>query len=267
MAERTSWYEVIKHKNYLYVIREHLDKLDPRFYTKFINLYLLVGKQKALLIDTGTGLFPLKPLIDNLIGDKRLVVVNTHTHFDHRGGNEEFNEISVHSLEANQLTKSFDVSFLRDSPQEIVKYYAEKNFSLKPALNIKSIEEGYEFNLGDISLKVIHTPGHSPGSISLLSNKNEMFTGDTAYYGTLYLPKRKKLPIILSTLHKMLEICIKCGISELYPSHETFPVGTELLESLMSGISNIDTIWNSKIKDEFLEAWILDDGKFKYVIE
>jgi hypothetical protein len=65
----------------------------------------------------------------------------------------------------------------------------------------------------------------------------------------------------------MLEICIKCGVSEVYPSHETFPVGMELLESLIIGISNIEAIWNSKIKDKFLDAWILDDGKFKYVIE
>lgn len=267
MDEGTTWYEVIKHKKYLYVIRERLDNLEPRFYTKIINLYLLVGKERALLIDTGSGLFPLRPLVDSLIGEKKLIVVNTHTHFDHRGADEEFNEISVHSLEAKELTKPFDVSFLRDSPQEIVKYYAKKNFILKPATSIKSIEEGYEFNLGDISLKVIHTPGHSSGSISLLSNKNELFTGDTAHYGTIYLPKRKKFPIILSSLHKMLEICVKCGVSELYPSHEIFPVGTELLESLMSGISNIETIWNSKIKDKFLDAWILDDGKFKYVIE
>jgi glyoxylase-like metal-dependent hydrolase (beta-lactamase superfamily II) len=267
MEEGTNWFEVIKHKKYLYVIRERLDKIETRFNTKYINLYLLIGKEKALLIDTGTGLFPLKPLVDNLIGDRKLKVVNTHTHFDHRGGNEEFNKISIHSLEVKPLTKPFDVSFLRDSPQEIVKHYAKKNFILKPAQNIKSIEEGYEFDLGDISIKVIHTPGHSPGSISLLSNKNELFTGDTAHYGTMYLPKRKKFPIILSSLHKMLEICIKCGVSEVYPSHETFPVGTELLKSLIIGISNIETIWNSKIKDKFLDAWILDDGKFKYVIE
>lgn len=267
MVEETTWFEVIKQKKYLYVIRERLDEIEPRFYTKFINLYLLIGKETALLVDTGTGLFPLTPLVNNLIGDKKLMVVNTHTHFDHRGGNEEFNEISVHSLEAKQLTKQFDVSFLRDSPQKIVMQYAKKNFILKPAPSIKSIEEGYEFNLGDISLKVIHTPGHSPGSISLLSNKNELFTGDTAHYGTMYLPKRKKFPIILSSLHKMLEICIKCGVSEIYPSHETFPVGMELLEALIIGISNIETIWNSKIKDKFLDAWILDDGKFKYIIE
>ena len=88
MEEGTNWFEVIKHKKYLYVIRERLDKIETRFNTKYINLYLLIGKEKALLIDTGTGLFPLKPLVDNLIGDRKLKVVNTHTHFDHRGGNQ-----------------------------------------------------------------------------------------------------------------------------------------------------------------------------------
>jgi hypothetical protein len=83
----------------------------------------------------------------------------------------------------------------------------------------------------------------------------------------MYLPKRKKFPIILTSLQKLLDICLNFRISEIYPSHERFPVGKELLESLILGISNIKTIWNSKVRDDFLEAWILDDGSFKYVIE
>ena len=267
MTEEGSWFEVIKHKSYLYVIRERLDKLEPRFYTTYSNLYLILGKEKALLIDTGTGLFPLKHLVDNLIENKDLIVLNTHSHFDHRGSNDEFEEIYVHNMEVKELSEPFDLSFLRESSPKIVKQYDKNNFILKPAKVIKGIKEGFVFNLGNITIKVIHTPGHSPGSITLLTNKKELFTGDTAHYGTMYLPKRKKFPIFIASLQRMLDLCMQNGIQELFPSHEQFPVGPELLESLIKGINHIIDRWDSKIWDKFLEGWILDDGNFKYVIE
>jgi glyoxylase-like metal-dependent hydrolase (beta-lactamase superfamily II) len=267
MSIEGSWFEVIKHKNYLYVIRERLDKLEPRFYTTYVNLYLLIGKEKALLIDTGTGLFSLKPLVQRLIGHKELIVLNTHSDFDHRGSNEEFNLVYIHSSEVNELSKPFDLSFLKDLPQDFAKNYMQKDFILKPVKSVKGIEDGFVFNLGNISIKVIHTPGHSPGSISLLSSKKELFTGDTAHYGTIYLPKREEHSIILSSLQRMLRICLDNGVSELYPSHEAFPVGLELLYSLINGISKFDIIWQTKIWDNFLEGWVLNDDNFKYVVE
>lgn len=267
MTEGTEWFEIIKHKPYLFVIRERLDKLEPRFLTNYINIYLLLGNDKALLIDTGTGLFPLKPLIESLIENRTLIVINTHSHFDHRGGNEEFETILAHPLEIKQLSKPFDLSFLENSSQSLIGQYAKKNYILAPANDIISIENGSYINLGDINLEIIHTPGHSSGSISLLSNKNELFTGDTAHYGTMYLPEREKFPILISSLRKILDICIQHEDIELYPSHETYPVGKELLDSLISGISNLGANWHRKIKDDFLEGWILEDDNFKYVIE
>ncbi|MBY9013255.1 MAG: hypothetical protein KGD70_12855, partial [Candidatus Lokiarchaeota archaeon] len=64
MSKDIDWYEVIKQKDYLYIIRERLDEIDPRFLTTYTNIYLILGLDKALLIDTGSGLFPIKPIID-----------------------------------------------------------------------------------------------------------------------------------------------------------------------------------------------------------
>ena len=121
MDELNDWYEVIKQKDYLYVIRERIDKIDPRLYTKYTNMYLIVGSKKALLIDTGCGLYPLKSLINQLIGTQELIVINTHSHFDHRGSNNEFATVFVHELEEQALEIPVDVSWLKDSPEERVK--------------------------------------------------------------------------------------------------------------------------------------------------
>ncbi|MCK4371291.1 MAG: MBL fold metallo-hydrolase, partial [Candidatus Lokiarchaeota archaeon] len=134
------WFDIIKYKDYLYVIRERLDEIDPRFYTSYTNLYLVVGSHSALLIDTGSGLFPLKPVISDLILDKRLIVINTHSHFDHIGGNNEFDVVLIHKKECKDISKSHDILFLKDSSKEIVKLYERINFTLPPANNIQSIE-------------------------------------------------------------------------------------------------------------------------------
>ncbi len=259
------WFEVVNYKEYLYVIRERLDEIDPRFYTTYTNLYLVMGSHSALLIDTGCGLFPLKPIIDDLLSERELLVINTHSHFDHIGGNNEFNKIFIHSKEVKYVSEPFDITFLQNSPKEIVKRYQSKNYTLRPAKNIQAIKDEEIIDLGDISIEVIHTPGHSPGCISLLTNKSELFTGDTAHYGMMYLTK-KTFPIILSSISKLIDLYKKSENIELYPSHEQFAVGKELLVDLSEGIKNIDNIWDTKIRDDFLEAWIIEDEIFKYAI-
>jgi len=259
------WFETIKHKDHLYVIRERLDEIDPRFYTTYTNLYLVIGSHSALLIDTGCGIFPLKPIINDLTVDKKLFVINTHSHFDHIGGNHEFDKVLIHKKELSLISKPRDISFLRDSSKEVIKRFKSSNYILLPIKAIQPVIDKEIIDLGDISIKVIHTPGHSPGCISLLTNKNELFTGDTAHYGMMYLTK-KTFPIILSSISKLLDLYKKSGNIELYPSHEEFAVGKELLVDLSKGIKNIDNIWDTKIRDDFLEAWIIEDEIFKYAI-
>jgi glyoxylase-like metal-dependent hydrolase (beta-lactamase superfamily II) len=267
MSELDKWFEIDQHKDYLFVIRENLDDLDPRYYTTYINMYLLIGTTKALLIDTGCGIYPLKPIIKRLIENKELMVINTHSHFDHRGGNEEFGEIWVHEKEYKDVSTVCDVLFLKSSPKQVVTQLEKKDFKYQPAKVIHPLKEGDKFDLGGITIEIVHTPGHSTGSISILTNNNEFFTGDTAHYGAMYLPKPDEFPIILESLQKMLEICKNKEKIELYPAHEDYAVGKELLKRLIEGIINIDDIWNSKKRDEFLDSWILDDGKFKYVVK
>ncbi len=259
------WFEIIKHKDYLYVIRERLDEIDPRFYTTYTNLYLILGSHSALLIDTGCGLFPLTPILDELISKKQLLVINTHSHFDHIGGNYEFKEILVHKYEVKSASKPFDITFLQDSPKEITKRYEKINYTIKPGKHIKPVKDGEILDLGGISIQIIHTPGHSPGSISLLTNSHELLVGDTAHYGTMYLTK-KTFPVILSSISKLISLFQKHNDIEIYPAHEEFAVGKDLLVELSKGIKNIDNLWDTKIRDDFLEAWVLSDENFKYAI-
>ncbi len=266
MSKDKDWYEVIKQKDDLYIIRERLDEIDPRFLTTYTNIYLILGIEKALLIDTGSGLFPLKPVVNKLIETRELLVINTHSHFDHRGSNDEFETIYIHENEAKNASMPFDISILKDSPKEIVNRYATNNFVYQPPTNVKPLNDGDRFDLGDISVEVIHTPGHSIGSISLLTSNGELFTGDTAHYGTMYLPKKRDFPIILNSILRLKDLCDSQIIQEIHPSHEEFAVGRELLDDLFVGINHIENIWDTRERYKFLRAWLLEDSKFKYII-
>jgi len=266
MVASDQWFEVIKYKDYLYIIREKLDDIDPRFHTTYTNLYLLIGSNSALLIDTGAGLFPLKSTVNDIIDNRILKVINTHCHWDHVGSNHEFDEIYIHEIEKLTISRSINISNLRDSSKEIVERYENRNFTIPPASKIIPVSDGDIIDLGELKIDIIHTPGHSPGSISLHTNNNELFTGDLAHYGAVYLPKKKNLPEVLSNISKLINLCEEKQSVEIYPSHEEFNVSTELLRDLYNGIKNIDNLWETRQKDNFLRSWIIDDGKFKYVI-
>jgi glyoxylase-like metal-dependent hydrolase (beta-lactamase superfamily II) len=181
-------------------------------------------------------------------------------------GNEEFGEIYIHKDESEIVAKPYDLSFLIDSPCEIVNKYKEKNYSIPPAQVINTLKGGEIFDLGEITVKIIHCPGHSPGSLCLLTSTGELFTGDVAYYGDQFLPKKKNFRTVTETLSKLITICNVQGGFELYPSHRNYPCDKTLLTELYNGILNIKKLWKSKKAFDFFKAWEIYDGKFRYYI-
>ena len=268
MNNETQHFAISKHKDYLYVIKENISLVHPVYTNDPLNIYLILGSNSALLLDTGCGLFPIKPIVDELIGERELLVFNTHYHWDHPLGNVEFGEIYIHENEVDKVSKPYDVSFFKDSPNEIVKIYAEQDFLIPPAKTIKALKDGDTFDLGEIQVEIIHCPGHSPGSICLLTSRGELFTSDVAYYGDQFLPVKKKFFEVLKTLSKLIDICEKQKIVELYPSHRRYPCDISLLTDLYKGIENIENLWDTKKVFEFFDAWEIEDpsGKFRYFI-
>ncbi len=268
MSYENQHFEISKHKEYLYVIKEAISLVHPVYTNDPLNIYLLLGTHSALLLDTGCGLYPLKPIVDELIGERKLIVLNTHFHWDHPLGNVEFGMVYIHEDEIKFVSKPYDVSYFKESPNEIVKVYAEQDFLIPPANIIKPLKDGDIFELGELEVEVIHCPGHSPGSICLLTSKNELFTSDVAYYGDQFLPKRENFPIVLESLSKLIKICEKQDILEVYPSHRRYPCERNLLTELYDGIKNLEDLWDSKVVFDFFESWQIDDpsGKFRYFI-
>ena len=147
------------------------------------------GLDRDLLIDTGVGVHSL-PAFLKFSGlrkepKKPLSVILTHLHFDHSGGAHQFPLVHIHQQE-EEYVSSGD-SYMTASwvtSEEIVpkpKGWKARDYSVKPA-NVKGVEEGHIFNLGDRDFQVLHLPGHSPGSIALHDqDAGVLATGDTLY--------------------------------------------------------------------------------------
>jgi glyoxylase-like metal-dependent hydrolase (beta-lactamase superfamily II) len=120
-------------------------------------------------------------------------IINTHGHFDHTAGNEELHSIFGAKTVAHKLSRTnADVA----------------------------VDDGDVIRIGNVSIKVIYTPGHTPDSICLLVDKKKLLTGDTLFVGECGrtdLPGGSSRSMYDSLFNKLLKLS---GDVEVYPGHD-----------------------------------------------
>jgi len=142
------------------------------------NCYVLGCERtkEAAVIDPGGD---VDKILMTLAKDKLhcVYIINTHGHFDHTGDNKRLKEVTGAKLVIHRA----DAPMILDQGSSGSMWGMEVEDSPPPD---SYVEEGDVITFGDISLQVLHTPGHSPGGISLLSDKM-VFVGDTLFAGSI----------------------------------------------------------------------------------
>lgn len=182
--------------------------------------YLVEGKDSALLIDNGLGVANVRDYVSSLT-KLPLIVVNTHGHPDHAGANYQFPIVYAGLSDIEQINNLNNPKQLRNRnkdsqvPKDIL---FEDTINLKPTL-MRSVEEGYVFNLGERQIEVIHVPGHTSGSICLLDRKNKLlFSGDNNNtIAWLFLENCEPLEVYLQSLKKLNRM--NDAFNTLFPGH------------------------------------------------
>lgn len=261
----SNWFEIIQIKDHIYVIRERLDLIDSRFHTKFTNIYLILGSESAILFDTGSGYSSIKSIINPIIRHRDLIVINSHNHFDHVGGNHEFQSAYVHIMDLRKLTSPLDVSFLKTSTSKVSKQFSKIDYSIKSSNEHQAMTGDETFHLGKINVTIISTPGHTPGSICLLTSNDELFTGDTIHYGSIYLPSDDDYNNYKHSLQSLQSLILENKITSVYPAHEDYEVKSTIIEELIEVLDNVDHYLPNASYDEFLQLNFFDTPKFRII--
>src|SRR5262249_11145259 len=154
---------------------------------------LIVGTKQALLFDTGLGIGDMRGAVRRLTA-RPVVVLNSHTHNDHVGGNWQFQFVYGRDTD---FTRKNARGSRQDAQQEIArgevcgdlpKKFSAKGYATKPWKISRFIGDGFRINLGGRTVEVIATPGHTPDAVCLVDRAGGLlFTGDTYYPGTIWL--------------------------------------------------------------------------------
>jgi glyoxylase-like metal-dependent hydrolase (beta-lactamase superfamily II) len=175
------------------------------------NMWLVEGRDRDMILDTGMGVVPLRPFLDSLRADpdKPIICVSSHTHIDHIGAVHEFETRLVHPLEADQMATPAGLRtlFRRDMPESLLQTFLDAGYPPIGELLIEALphpgydpasyllpgapatgllHEGDVVDLGDRRYEVLHLPGHSPGGIGLYEGATgTLFAADAIYDGPL----------------------------------------------------------------------------------
>ena len=187
------------------------------------NCFLIFSEQEVAIIDPGGN--PGKILQEiKKSGNILKYIILTHSHLDHISAAQEIRQKTGAKILTHRIEK-YSLSF---KPDILLEDYNPPTASEGPSgrevggSGSRSPKDEWapkdEIKIGDVTLKVLHTPGHTPGSICLLG-KDFVFTGDTLFKegtGRTDLPSGSS-KYLQESLQRLLEI-LKPGM-KIYPGH------------------------------------------------
>ena len=234
------WFEVRRPEPGVFTIGEPLHVED-------VKSSLVVGDERAVLIDTGMGVGDIRALVGELT-DRPVTVVNSHAHWDHVGGNHLFAgeaEILIHEAEAADLAAGVGNAKLREAfAPEHLRGSLPPGFDVErvvfpPTPATRTVRGGETLDLGGRTLEIVHAPGHSPGGIVLLDRANGVLFGtDVAYADALYcFGEEADLGVYRATMARLAALAPALRV--VYSCHGPSPMDPALLPRMRDALDAV----------------------------
>lgn len=180
-----------------------------------VRIFILTGSERALVIDTGRSGLDVGDAVEG-ITDLPYDLLITHSDQDHIAGNFAFSSFYMHPSEASTYYK------LHKGTGDFIPVY-----------------DGDVIDLGDRALEIVHIPGHTPGSITVLDRKNACLIGGDPIqgHGQIYMfGIHRDLHSYVYSLKKVMR---RDDFTMIYPSHADLPVGRDVISELIAGAEDI----------------------------
>lgn len=209
---------------------------------RFVMTYVVIGERHACIVDTGAAGCQ-QYLVDALqelgLGpaDVRLVI-NTHEHGDHIGGNAFFEEWANPEFACHEAAVCW-IENLEIQQRERPIYQFERMVNRTVRIS-RTLHDGDVVDLGGTTLRVIFTPGHSPGSISLFCPEEGALITADALQPVGGLPLYMDAHLVRESLRRLAELS---GVQVLYHSHLEQPLtGRDIPAVIQQSLEYIDRV-------------------------
>ncbi|MDR1272614.1 MAG: MBL fold metallo-hydrolase [Clostridiales Family XIII bacterium] len=222
----------------LYVVRESLS--DKNF-----NIFVIIGDQKVMVIDSGMGFSGgLRRYIERYITDKKpMLSYATHGDLDHIGSAILFDEAYLNHRDLEKLDWNLnverrlsDLNLFCGGDAETMAF-AKANYVRNENVQFKDVDDGDVVDLGGVQFEVIMTPGHTAGSVAYLNRKDGyVILGDAAIKGGSW------------QRCKDYDECLECqkrfvGLLPddvaIYNNHDLVPVPRQMLDDITTALEEI----------------------------
>lgn len=221
------WFEVKQITENTWAIREPYHDED-------VLSFLVKGTEGSILFDTGMGLADIRKILPTVVEPRVLL---THSHWDHIGGISQFSDVEIldHPYEATRLQRGWqadeivgytEVSFKIPLPIN----FSPSKFNIPGRSLFSTFKDGEIIEHAGIKVKVIHTPGHTPGSVCFfLEEQGVLITGDTLYPGPEYLHLSESNVADYYQSLKKLILSVEDRLKLIFPGHNAFIAQPDLL--------------------------------------
>lgn len=219
---------------------------EPHQWQEVIS-YLILGDQQAVLFDSGNGLGDIRAVVNQLT-PLPVLVINSHSHIDHIGGNHQFENIA-------SLSTEFSLSRSKGVNDESVKEEAspaalcrplptgvrQADHRIRPYQITRVLMAGQHLELGGRKLEVISIPGHTDDSIALLDKEaGYLWTGDSYYAGPIWLfADETDLSDYQQSINYLADLSPQ--LTSLFPAHNAPRVDPKILIDVASSFNKVLT--------------------------
>jgi glyoxylase-like metal-dependent hydrolase (beta-lactamase superfamily II) len=233
-----------------------------------VNCFLVAGDERAVLVDTGLGLADIGAAVRALT-DRPVLVVNTHGHSDHRGGNHHFTRVAAHPAATAALTCAVPAGLLREylsvAREQLMAYSRMRAddtrffhlftgvttprplppdagaWRVPPGPQPQPLADRERIDLGGRVLTVLHTPGHSPDSLCLVDEQSGLlFAGDTLVTGDFWAHTPDTDLVAFTRTLGWLAGEVAPALAHVFPAHTLrYRVGPDFIRRAADGFADV----------------------------